>query len=59
MMIGSKLQPYFAVPYGDMMLVGCFGLLAAVAEHLHELSDPIRTALAGETADTSPWDVEG
>ncbi len=28
---GSRLRPYFAVPHGDMMLAGCFGLLWAFA----------------------------
>jgi uncharacterized protein (DUF1786 family) len=28
---GSDLRPYEAVPHGDMMLAGCFGLLRAVA----------------------------
>jgi uncharacterized protein (DUF1786 family) len=28
---GSSLEPYEAVPHGDMMLAGCFGLLRAVA----------------------------
>jgi uncharacterized protein (DUF1786 family) len=28
---------YFAVPYGDMMLSGCFGLVAAVKEHLKRM----------------------
>lgn len=28
---GSALRPYEAVPHGDMMLTGCFGLLRAVA----------------------------
>lgn len=31
---GSRLKPYFAVPHGDMMLAGCFGLLRAVAPTL-------------------------
>lgn len=26
----SRLSPYFAAPYGDMMLSGCFGLLRAM-----------------------------
>ncbi|HEX2981767.1 MAG TPA: DUF1786 domain-containing protein, partial [Anaerolineaceae bacterium] len=26
---GSSLRPHFAVPFGDMMIAGCFGLLAA------------------------------
>lgn len=29
---GSRLNPYFAVPHGDMMVSGCFGLLQAFAE---------------------------
>ena len=29
---GSRLNPYFAVPHGDMMVSGCFGLLWAFAE---------------------------
>jgi uncharacterized protein (DUF1786 family) len=29
---GSRLNPYFAVPHGDMMVSGCFGLLWAYAE---------------------------
>ncbi len=29
---GSALEPYFAVPHGDMMVSGCFGLLWAFAE---------------------------
>jgi len=28
----STLRPYFAVPHGDMMLSGCFGLVWALAE---------------------------
>jgi uncharacterized protein (DUF1786 family) len=30
---GSRLQPYLAVPHGDMMQAGCFGLLRAYAAH--------------------------
>jgi uncharacterized protein (DUF1786 family) len=30
---GSPLRPYLAVPHGDMMLAGCFGLLRAYAAH--------------------------
>lgn len=29
---GTPLQPYFAAPYGDMMIGGCFGLLRAFGE---------------------------
>jgi uncharacterized protein (DUF1786 family) len=31
---GSRLAPYLAVPHGDMMLAGCFGLLRALAARL-------------------------
>ena len=34
LLAGSRLAPYFAVPHGDMMLAGCFGLLRAAAPHL-------------------------
>lgn len=30
LLAGSDLRPYLAVPHGDMMLAGCFGLLRAV-----------------------------
>ena len=30
---GSRLAPYLAVPHGDMMLAGCFGLLRAYSRH--------------------------
>ena len=29
---GTALAPYFAAPFGDMMISGCFGLLRAFAE---------------------------
>jgi len=31
LMRGSALRPYFAVPHGDMMLAGCFGMVRAFA----------------------------
>ena len=38
---GSALAPYEAVPHGDMMLAGCFGLLRAVAACHPELAPAI------------------
>ena len=29
---GSPLDPYFAAPFGDMMISGCFGLLRGYGE---------------------------
>jgi uncharacterized protein (DUF1786 family) len=54
----SSLRPYFAVPFGDMMIAGCFGLLAAVADVLPELGEPIRASLQGAGGSgTPPWEV--
>ncbi len=52
------LTPYFAVPFGDMMIAGCFGLLAAVADVLPELGEPVRASLAGAGGSgTPPWEI--
>jgi uncharacterized protein (DUF1786 family) len=42
---GSILNPYFAVPHGDMMVSGCFGLLWAFAEKRPEFAGEILPAL--------------
>jgi hypothetical protein len=41
-----------------MMLAGCFGLLAAIADHLPELGVHISATLTGEYNRTTPWDAE-
>lgn len=46
MIRGSHLQPYFAVPHGDMMIAGCFGLLRAYAANYSESAEEINAALA-------------
>lgn len=54
----SKLRPYFAAPFGDMMITGCFGLLAAVADLIPDLSDPINGALQGNASiNIAPWEI--
>jgi uncharacterized protein (DUF1786 family) len=45
MIRGSHLQPYFAVPHGDMMIAGCFGLLRAYAANYPESAEDINAAL--------------
>ncbi len=52
------LRPYFAVPFGDMMLAGCFGLLAATAEVLPDLAGAVHRSMreAGGSG-TAPWDA--
>lgn len=58
MMHKSVLKPHFAVPFGDMMITGCFGLLAAVADLIPELRDVIHASLRGEGGSgTPPWEI--
>ncbi|HET6447034.1 MAG TPA: DUF1786 domain-containing protein [candidate division Zixibacteria bacterium] len=58
MMANSALNPYFATPFGDMMLTGCFGLLASTAELLPHLADPIIASLRGSGGSgTPPWEI--
>jgi uncharacterized protein (DUF1786 family) len=58
MMEGTSLRPHFAAPFGDMMIAGCFGLVAAVGDVMPELGEEIRESMRGGRAVT-PWDVEG
>ncbi len=52
----KSLRPYFAVPFGDMMIAGCFGLLAATAEVMPELAETIHGSLRGGRG-VAPWDI--
>ncbi len=55
---GKSLTPYFAVPFGDMMIAGCFGLLAAVSDLIPEIGVPIRASLTGAGGSgTPPWEI--
>jgi len=54
----SELRPYFAVPFGDMMISGCFGLLAAAADLVPDLQEPIQVALKKPSGiGRPPWEV--
>jgi uncharacterized protein (DUF1786 family) len=57
MMAGSKLRPYFAVPFGDMMMAGCLGLLVACQELVPEVQAAVSAGLAGAGNDRAPWDM--
>jgi uncharacterized protein (DUF1786 family) len=46
MMAGSRLRPYLAVPHGDMMMAGCWGLVRACAHVLPSTAGAIEGALA-------------
>ncbi len=50
----AGLPVYHAVPHGDQMLAGCFGLLRACADLVPEWAPLIAQALAGR-ADRSLW----
>jgi uncharacterized protein (DUF1786 family) len=53
-----SLQPYFSVPFGDMMIAGCFGLLAATAQILPDVSEIIYSSLMGAGGrGVAPWDA--
>ena len=57
----SSLRTYFAAPYGDMMLTGCFGLLAAAADKLPSIGEQIRNSLYPESSSYSgkpPWELQ-
>jgi len=56
----STLRPYFAAPFGDMMLTGCFGLLTAAADAFPELRGQIRASLGGDDGfgtGRPPWEI--
>lgn len=53
----SSLTPYFAVPFGDMMLAGCYGMLAAAADVYPAWGDEIRSGLFREgSTGKPPWE---
>lgn len=45
LMYGSKLNPYFVTPHGDMMLTGCFGLVRAFAQRVEKWREEIESRL--------------
>jgi uncharacterized protein (DUF1786 family) len=55
----QRLRPYFPAPFGDMMIAGCFGLLAATADVMPELAGPICESLYAERGiGVTPWDAD-
>jgi hypothetical protein len=45
MLATSALRPYLAVPHGDMMMAGCWGLVRACAQFVPEAAQAIEEAL--------------
>jgi len=54
LMRASRHHPYFAVPFGDMMIAGCFGLLRAYARMIPETRATLVESLSG-TPRGAPW----
>jgi uncharacterized protein (DUF1786 family) len=57
-LLNSPLKPYFAAPFGDMMVTGCFGLLRATADILPDLAEPILNALSSQNSPAAPWEID-
>ncbi len=57
--VPPHLRPYYPAPFGDMMITGCFGILAAVADVMPELAEPIKASLRRSGGvGSAPWDVD-
>lgn len=54
----QSLRPYFAAPFGDMMIAGCFGLLAAAAEIMPDLSEAVSKSMKEAGVGRPPWEVD-
>jgi uncharacterized protein (DUF1786 family) len=54
----TRLRPYLAVPFGDMMIAGCIGLLSAAADKIPPLAQPIRESLGQSGHGAAPWEIE-
>ncbi|MCX6056010.1 MAG: DUF1786 family protein [Chloroflexi bacterium] len=51
----SRHRPHFAVPFGDMMLSGCFGLLAATADLFPNFAESIHDSLKVDHTNNSKY----
>ncbi len=56
--LSTVLRPYFAAPFGDMMIAGCFGLLAAAAEILPDLTEAISKSMKEAGMGRPPWEID-
>jgi uncharacterized protein (DUF1786 family) len=53
----SRYGVYYAVPYGDMMMAGCFGLLRAVPDLYPDFAQPILDSLT-RSGGRAPWEID-
>ncbi len=57
--LSQPIRAYFPAPFGDMMITGCFGLVAAVADVMPELAEPIHASYNGTgSGRAAPWDID-
>jgi uncharacterized protein (DUF1786 family) len=56
LLASSRHRPYYAVPYGDMMIAGCYGMLAALPDLYPDYAAPVLESLAGH-AGRPPWEL--
>ena len=56
LMAHSALPVYFAVPFGDMMMAGCFGLVRAWADVYPQSREVILKSLSSDEHG-APWDL--
>jgi len=52
----SRHRAYYAVPYGDMMMAGCFGMLRALPDVYPDYAQPVLDCLA-RPGGRPPWEV--
>jgi len=52
------LRPYYAAPFGDMMIAGCFGLLAATVKVLPDVAEAVSRSLKDAGTGRPPWEAE-
>ena len=52
----SRHRPYFPAPFGDMMLTGCFGMLAALPDVYPEFAEPVLASFANVPG-RPPWEI--
>jgi len=56
MMVKSKHKIYYAVPYGDMMITGCWGMIRAWADVFLDDKAVIEESLRGAKT-VAPWEL--
>jgi len=53
-----SLRPYYAAPFGDMMIAGCFGLLATTAEIMPDSTEAVSKSMRDAGVGRPPWEID-